>query len=106
MAADAPLKNNQTKSGRGGKRPGAGRKPGSPNKSTAALRAIAQQYTEQAIAALVGVMEDGESDAAKVSAANALLDRGYGKAPQTIGDGEGNAVDLISLIVAARERAS
>jgi hypothetical protein len=62
-----------------------GRAKGVPNKATAAVKEIAAQYTEQAIAALVSVMQDADAPhAAKVSAANALLDRAHGKPTQTV----------------------
>jgi hypothetical protein len=70
---------------RGGKRPGAGRPKGSPNKATACIREAAQQYTDQAISVLVEVMGSPEHPAAaRVSAANALLDRGFGKPRQSL----------------------
>ena len=66
---------------RGGKREGSGRKKGSTNKSTASLKELASQYTEKAIQAFVDVIDDPDSPAAaKVQAAERLLDRGYGKA--------------------------
>ena len=68
------------------------------------MRAYAQQYTEKAIEALAEIMESGESEAARVSAANALLDRGHGKATITLGDGDGKTVDLAAILVAGRER--
>lgn len=37
-----------------------------------------------ALKALVDVATTSESDSAKVAAANALLDRAYGKAPQSV----------------------
>lgn len=57
---------------------------GTPNKATADLRAIAQQYTMQAIDALVSIMQHGEAEAARIGAARELLDRGHGKAPQAV----------------------
>lgn len=59
------------------------------------VRELARQYTMQAVATLASVMEDG-SGPAKVAAANAILDRGWGKAPQpmTGEDGEG-AVEMV-----------
>lgn len=70
----------------GGKRPGAGRKPGSKDKATAeqtgTLAELAREHTGTALKVLVQVAQASESDAARVSAANAILDRGYGKPTQ------------------------
>lgn len=56
------------------------------------VRELAREYTEDAITALVAVMGNG-SGPAKVAAANALLDRGWGKAAQPVdGDGQGGPV--------------
>ena len=70
--------------GRVGTRPGAGRKPGSKNKLTEAKKArlsdLAGAYTEKALATLAEIMQDEDANAAaRVSAANSLLDRGHGK---------------------------
>ena len=40
---------------------------------------LAKAYTEDALQTLVDVARNGRTDAARVSAANALLDRAYGK---------------------------
>lgn len=73
-------------SGRGGKRQGAGRKPGSKDRSTveqsATLSELAREHTSTALDVLVQVAQASESDAARVSAANSILDRGYGKPTQ------------------------
>lgn len=73
----------------GGRRPGAGRKPGSPNRKRrvgAAARievtALAKTYTEMALRTLAEIAEGGQSEAARVSAASALLDRGWGRPTQ------------------------
>lgn len=47
------------------------------------VRELARQYTHRAVDALVAVL-DGDSAAASVAAANALLDRGWGKPEQSI----------------------
>jgi hypothetical protein len=52
------------------------------------VRELARQYTEQAVAALVEVL-GSDSAAGKVAAANALLDRGWGKSEQPITGPEG-----------------
>lgn len=68
---------------RGGFREGAGRPPGLTNKSSPAqskrLSELAKTYTNEALETLVEVARNGRTDAARVSAANALLDRAYGK---------------------------
>lgn len=68
---------------RGGYRSGAGRPTGSLNKTTAEqsqrLSELAKTYTEEALETLVDVAKNARSEAARVSAANALLDRAYGK---------------------------
>ena len=72
-----------------GKKTG-GRKAGSQNKVTAAkaegidVKALAGQYTEQALAELGRLAAHAQSEAARVAACNSLLDRGHGKAAQAI----------------------
>lgn len=60
------------------------------------IRSLARSYTESAIKTLVGIMnQPGAPEAARVSAANSILDRGWGKPAQPIdGDGEGGPVEL------------
>lgn len=78
---------------RGGKRDGAGRPAGTPNKATVEQKAtitdLAREHTVLALQALVDVAGTG-SDSARVAAANALLDRAYGKPVQAT---EGPAKD-------------
>jgi hypothetical protein len=68
---------------RGGKRPGAGRPAGSENRDTAAARAalseLASGHVETALSALAEIAASGQSEAARVSAACAILDRTYGR---------------------------
>lgn len=61
-----------------------GRIAGTPNKATADVKAAAQQYTSEAVKALATIMRDSESDAAKVAAIKEILDRGHGKARQSL----------------------
>lgn len=82
----------------GGKRPGAGRPKGSRSAATkeqiANLSDLAKMHSKAALDALVHVATKGESEAARVSAATAILDRGYGKPVQatTIGNPDGSPV--------------
>jgi hypothetical protein len=71
----------------GGKRPGAGRKPGAVSKAKRELAEMAKGHAERALQVLANIMEKGESDAARVSAANAILDRGYGRPVQAMQHG-------------------
>lgn len=86
--------------GHGGRRPGAGRPAGAKTKSGKELREAARQYTVQALEVLRDIALSGESEAARVSAANALLDRGYGK-PSTVlaGDEDGGPMQLVTEVV-------
>lgn len=59
--------------------------PGGRPRVIAEIQELARLHTESAIETLAAIMGDGKvSAAARVSAAAALLDRGYGKAPQFI----------------------
>jgi hypothetical protein len=62
-----------------------GRKPGVRNKVTLDVKEAAQAFTADAIGTLAEIMKGAEQPAAaRVAAANALLDRGYGKPKQSV----------------------
>lgn len=84
---------------RGGNRAGSGRPKGAVNESTKTLRELARVHAGDALKVLVHIAKAGESEAARVSAANSLLDRGYGK-PSTVltGDEDGGAIQLAHQI--------
>lgn len=73
---------------RGGARKGAGRPVGRQSRATrtqkATLSELARAHTATALGVLVKVAKEGESESARVSAANAILDRGYGKPSQSV----------------------
>lgn len=74
-------------------------------KTPAEIRSLARSHTESAINCLAGIMnKDSAPEAARISAANSLLDRGWGKALQVIaGDEDGGAVKIeLSETEAAR----
>jgi hypothetical protein len=50
-----------------------------PNKAGRDLREVAKEYTPVAMKTLAEICAKGESEAARVAAANALLDRAHGK---------------------------
>lgn len=66
-----------------------GRVAGTPNKATAEIKAIAQKHGPAAIKEAVRIMTKSESDQARMAAIKELLDRGYGKAAQPVGGGDG-----------------
>lgn len=95
-AAPAPAK-----SKRGGRRPGAGRKKQGQKSSSALadidieaakaapvpddIESAAQVHARDAITSLVKQLCHGKSETAKVNAANAILDRGWGKPSVDVG---------------------
>jgi hypothetical protein len=68
----------------GGKRDGAGRKQGAVSQAKRDLAEMAKDHAEVALNVLVSIAQSGESEGARVSAANAILDRAYGKPPQAL----------------------
>ena len=76
------------KKGHGGARPGAGRpKRGDYEEVKSAsqiLRAKAREHGPAALQALIDVATSGRQERARISAANALLDRGYGRPAQIV----------------------
>jgi hypothetical protein len=54
-------------------------------KATTDIRSLARSHTESALRVLVGIMLQPKAPAAaRVAAASALLDRGWGKPAQTV----------------------
>jgi hypothetical protein len=66
------------------------------------IRSLARSHTEIAIKVLAGIAKDGTNEGARVAAAVALLDRGWGKPPQahTGEEGEGTIRVIIRDIPA------
>jgi hypothetical protein len=56
-----------------------GRKAGVPNRGTAEVRLLAREHGPEAIAELARIAKEAQSDQARISACNALLDRAYGR---------------------------
>jgi hypothetical protein len=63
----------------GGKRTRSGRKPGATSLAKRDLAAMAKEHVETALAVLVEIATSGQGESARVTAANSLLDRAYGK---------------------------
>lgn len=63
------------------------------------IRALARSHTRMALKVLVGIMRnDAATPAVRLSAANAVLDRGWGKAAQPIENGEEGAVETVHRV--------
>jgi hypothetical protein len=70
-----------------------------PHRTITEIRSLARSHTRTALNVLVGVMRSKDATAtAKVSAANAILDRGWGRATQPIENGDDGALELIHRI--------
>ena len=68
-------------------------------KTITEIRSLARSHTRTAINVLVGVMRSKDAThAARVSAANAILDRGWGKTPHALGNGDDGALELVHRI--------
>ena len=102
----------EAKSSHGGARRGAGRPKGSKDTATreagATLGELARNFTQEALDAIVKTLRTTESDTARLAAANALLDRGYGKPPQAVdhtsSDGSMNAVPPAAILSALERK--
>ena len=80
--------------------------PGGRPKVVAEVKELARAHTREAIETLVSIMSNPKAaPAARVSAANALLDRGYGKPPQHI-TGEGGPSFVVRLPEPAKDAES
>jgi hypothetical protein len=68
-------------------------------KTLVEIRSLARSHTRTAIRVLVGIMRcEDATPAARVSAANAILDRGWGKATQPLENSGDGALELIHRI--------
>lgn len=83
-------------------KPGQSGNPGGRPKDIAEVRDLARLHTAAAIAALVKIAETGKSESARVSAADALLDRGWGRPQQSV-TLDGGAGSFIEELRAAEE---
>ncbi len=71
------------------------------------IRSLARVHTQSALNVLAGIMNEPKAPhAARVSAANSLLDRGFGKATQLIaGDENHGAIQFESVTDEQRAKA-
>lgn len=62
------------------------------------IRSLARNHTEAAINTLAGISSNGKQESARVAAAQALLDRGWGKPTQPISGDDENPLKIIQKI--------
>ena len=68
-------------------------------KTLTEIRSLARSHTRTALNVLVGIMRSNDATpAARVAAANAILDRGWGKATQAIATPDDRGIELIHKI--------
>lgn len=83
---------------RGGKRQGAGRKPGSINKATHEIKEAAREYSADALKRLVHLMSKAQSESAQVAACKEILDRAWGKSTQVLGGDADNPIETLQRV--------
>src|SRR5277367_6929162 len=86
-----------------GSKPGerrGGRQKGTPNKTTAEIRELAQAHGPDAIAEAARLMKSAQSEATRIAAIGLILDRGYGKSIEKMeyGGPDGGPVTLEALL--------
>ena len=83
--------------------PGQSGNPGGRHKGVAEVMALARTHTKAAIETLVGIMQDEAAPKhARVAAASAILDRGYGRPPPAVEhSGDGVVLQVVTGILRA-----
>ena len=76
-----------------------GRLKGTPNKSTAEIKAYAQEFGKDAISVISLIMYHSIDPRLRVTAAKEILDRGYGRPAQGVelSGPEGGPIETVSL---------
>jgi hypothetical protein len=70
------------------------------------IRNIARRKAPGMVDLLARIAEDEEQPAAaRVAAANHVLDRAYGKPPQSLADEDGNILEWVALLAERRSKA-
>jgi hypothetical protein len=72
------------KTGKGGFAPGASGNPGGRPKAASVIAIEARKHGLAMVAVLNSIARKGKSETARIAAATALLDRGYGKPAQSV----------------------
>jgi hypothetical protein len=79
----------------GGRRPGAGRPKGVPNKITQPIKELAAHHSAESIATLVALRDHSENDQVRLAAARELLDRAHGRPRQEADLNHDKAITVI-----------
>jgi hypothetical protein len=88
---------NRSKSGQFA--PGQSGNPGGRPKDEHRVGELARSYTLEAIETLVDLMRHGRDERVRGTAAQALLDRGWGKAKvEVVSNGEGGYLELLRVV--------
>jgi len=92
--------------GRGGARSGAGRPKGSSNRATQSAKAklsdLAKGYAPEALEVLAKIMREGDSENARIAAANSIIDRGYGKPVQAVTGADDEEAPALKITIQRR----
>jgi hypothetical protein len=67
------------------------------------LRSLVRGHTELCVKVIAGIAQNGTSDAARVSAAGILLDRGWGKAAHPVTRDEDGGPIIVNILHRTRE---
>ena len=79
--------------------PGQSGNPGGRPKDEHRVSELARSYTAEAIETLVDLMRHGKDERVRGTAAQALLDRGWGKAKvEVVSNGEGGYLELLRAV--------
>ena len=79
--------------------PGQSGNPGGRPKDVHRVAELARSYTVEAIETLVDLMRHGKDERVRGTAAQALLDRGWGKAKvEVVSSGEGGYLELLRTV--------
>ena len=78
--------------------PGQSGNPGGRPKDEHRVAELARSYTAEAIDTLVELMRNGKDERVRGTAAQALLDRGWGKAKVEVVTGEGSYLDVLRAV--------
>jgi hypothetical protein len=79
--------------------PGSSGNPGGRPKDEARVAELARSYTSEAVETLVYLMRHGKDERVRGTAAQALLDRGWGKPKvEVVADGAGSYIEALRLI--------